>query len=342
MDLEKSTTANLNFYFKMSKKIDCYLKSATTISPAASSPPPAATSEIVHTPPSPLEDQAKRQRIDMTDKLDNLVAQMEKVLETTAQTNRTVTQMQRDFAATNQAVKSLTVKVNSIELSLNDLTIRSQEAENKIESVVEQNENIVQRLDNLEAENRKLRQDLKDEGIKRDNIENTTRKYMLEFSGVPQLDNETNDDCRKICAKILTLAGLADPLKTIDLAHRKANQVSIICKFKSRYEARQAYAVRFKLKGISSSQIPGYENNHEDNDLYINESLTFDRSRIRAQIAAKVKALNNNRDKPNWIKVTTSDGEIKVGVGKETRKCPTLEEFDKRYPNSIPVRSFAR
>ena len=55
----------------------------------------------------------------------------------------------------------------------------------------------------LEEENRELKMDLSKEASKRVSIENQGRKYMLEFSGIPEAENETSEDCKKTVRKLL-------------------------------------------------------------------------------------------------------------------------------------------
>ena len=285
---------------------------------------------ITHSPPSPPAAEPKRRIMEA----ETAAAAAELTIDQKLDNITTI------CANTSHTVNLLMQTVAGVEAAVVNLDARTTKVEERLDGLAVDNADIRKRLEKLEAENRDLKMDLAKEATKRDSIENQGRKYMLEFSGVPEADNETSEDCKKICAKVLALAGYNDALATIDLAHRKMNK-SIICLFKERSLARKAYAVRFNLKGKTSENIPGFED-IQGNELYINESLTFDRSIIRAQMAAKCKILNHGKPKDQWIKVSTSDGELKCGVGKKPPKCPTIKEFDRMFPNDIQAREFRR
>ena len=88
----------------------------------------------------------------------------------------------------------------------------------------------------------------------------------------------------------------------IDMAHRKMAG-GIIVRFHSRTVRNDVYDKRFNLQGKTSLDLGlGFT---KKNDLYLNESLTFDRSVL-------LKVYNKDLPKDDKLKVKTQQGYIKV------------------------------
>ena len=213
--------------------------------------------------------------------------------------------------------------------------------EQKAETAALKNENAVltDRLWAAEARLGKLELALVDESRKRDENENVSRKQCLEFSGIPKLPNETRDDPKKFVIKIMNLAGCATPSSAIDDAHRKMGG-GLIARFKTREDRNEVYNRRFSLTGKTSAEIEGFEQ-LEGNELYINESLTIDRSRLMKCVREKLKILNRGRSKEAKFKTKTTGGVIQCqGVSGLYLKVTSIEDFDRIHPNNIECYKF--
>ena len=97
---------------------------------------------------------------------------------------------------------------------------------------------------------------------------------------------------------------------------------------------------RFNLTDRTSKELPGYEN-AVGNDLYINESLTTDRSRLMACVRAKLKFLNAGVPKLERTKCKTSGAVVQVqNTGGNYLKVTSINYFDRMHPNDIELKSF--
>ena len=158
-------------------------------------------------------------------------------------------------------------------------------------------------MDNLEC-------GLEHEAEMRDALEANGRLINLEISGVPKLEGETRDKCKEHVAKVMALVGSENDKSAIDVAHRKAGG-GLIVKFKFREQRDEVYSKRFNLQGKTSLDL-GFELPDKGNDLYLNESLSFDRSKLMKGIRDKLKILNAGKSKETRIKAKTANGVVKV------------------------------
>ena len=153
-----------------------------------------------------------------------------------------------------------------------------------------------------------------------DKNENSSRKYNLEFSGVPKDIDEQRDMPRKYVFDIMKLMGSQNDDSAIDVAHRKMAG-SIIARFNTQSQRDEVYEKRFDLKEISSINL-GFAVPAKGNPIYENESLTFQRSKIMEDVRKKLKLLNEGRDKTTRFKSKSSGGRLLVM--KTNRGMPPL------------------
>ena len=242
-------------------------------------------------------------------------------------------------ASTDATIKALSAQVTNLETAVNfhDSEILQLRAENAaLKSAAQEQE---ARMAANETRMTKLELGLAEESRKRDDSENVSRKQCLEISGVPKLENEQRDDAKKIVAKVMALAGSANDVTAIDNAHRKMGG-GLIARFKTREQRNEVYSKRFSLTDRTSKELPGYED-AVGNDLYINESLTTDRSRLMACVRAKLKFLNAGVPKLARTKCKTSGGVVQVqNVGGNYLKVTSMNDFDRMHPNDIELKSF--
>ena len=93
---------------------------------------------------------------------------------------------------------------------------------------------------------------------------------------MPKDIDEQRDMPRKYVLEIMKLMGSQNDDSAIDVAHRKMAG-SIIAKFNMRSKRDEVYEKRFALKDISSIDL-GFAVPAKGNPIYVNESLTFERS----------------------------------------------------------------
>ena len=242
-------------------------------------------------------------------------------------------------ASTDASIKALSAQVTTLETAVNfhDSEIMQLRAENTaLKSAAQEQEArmgaMAMRMTNLEL-------GLAQESRKRDDSENVSRKQCLEISGVPKLENEQRDDAKKIVAKVMALAGSTNNVTAIDDAHRKMGG-GLIARFKTREQRNEVYSRRFNLTDRTSKELPGYEE-AVGNDIYINESLTTDRSQLMACVRAKLKFLNAGVPKLARTKCKTSGGVIQVqNTGGNYLKVTSMSDFDRMHPNDITLKSF--
>ena len=203
-------------------------------------------------------------------------------------------------------VTGLTSKFDALETKVTNLSTKYEEQKAQVENLLKRNTELQQENAEIKGEMGKMRQDLNVESFKRDQLENQDRKFCLEVSGVPQSDDE---DPHKLVEKVMELAGATQRAAAIDIAHRKYAG-GLIVRFHSRTDRDQVYDKRFQLKGKSSLNMD--MDFVEKNDLYINESLTFDRSVLMKIVRDEVKVYNQGKPKEQKLKVKTVGGYIKV------------------------------
>jgi len=174
---------------------------------------------------------------------------------------------------------------------INDTLISAQSA------LREQNEQ-------LSNEIQALRQGLRVESAMRDNLENHDRKMNLDFSGLPIKDKE---EPVKLIAKVMRLAGSTFSAADVDVAHRK-RAGGMIVRFKTRQARDEVFSKRFNLKNITSLDL-GFSEKHF---IYVNKSLTFDRSVLMKQVRDQLRTFNRDKAQDQRAKVKTEGGVIKL------------------------------
>ena len=154
-----------------------------------------------------------------------------------------------------------------------------------------------------------LTRDLRLEELKRDNLEANSRLYNLEISGLPVVSPEHDDPmelARKVVSRVTRGQVSGDE---VDVAHRKlGGPKNIILRFRSRTARDRVYAAKKCLKDVSRKEL-GYAT---DGDVFLNESLTFDRSSLMRDVRAKVKSFNAGKVGASRCKLLTDRGVIKI------------------------------
>ena len=203
----------------------------------------------------------------------------------------------------------------------------------KLENLQLKSENaaLALRMDAMEDRMEEMDTALERESEMRDNMEANGRLINLELSGIPKKEGEKDSDCKAYVGEVMKLIGSENDVSAVDVAHRKYAG-GIIIKFKSRDQRNEVYLKRFNLVGKTSLNL-GFELPEKGNDLYLNESLSFDRSRLMKDIRDRLKILNAGKDKDSRIKAKTSNGVIQVqnSWGKFI-KISKMQQFNILYP----------
>ena len=176
-----------------------------------------------------------------------------------------------------------------------------------------ENEELKARLDRVEKRCDVLEEDLRIQSKMRDENEQNSRMVNLEISGVPQLPGETDTDCKKIAGEVMKLVGSRYAEADVDDAHRKFAG-GLIVRFMSRTVRNEVYLKRFALVGKKAQDVAprfrGVEGAEED--LYINENLSYDRLKLMKYCRDKIKPMNVCVSKEGILKTKSLRGNVFV------------------------------
>ena len=322
---------------------------ADTIATSSLSSTSLSSNNLLHTPPSPPEQNIlKRQKqVDNEDIRASIVELTSAIKSLT--TICTSNQSKIDnvlLISTNNAneIKSLSRKANDNETALQFLSTKSDQQQEATANLQQTNREMQQTIANLQQDIEHLRQNLAEEKSKRDNQEKVNRKSCLEISGIPQSTPENVDIRRRRVLDICEVLGVPMTALEIDDVHRKQNG-EIIVLFSNRTSRDKLFNKRKspQLQALSSSSFIDWPQLNRGRKLFINESLTTDRSKVAAICRRKAKQLNSqqNRSGDAAIRIGSSQGDLTVNkiINSQIRilKFSTVDEFDKFFPNSIEV-----
>lgn len=172
-------------------------------------------------------------------------------------------------------------------------------------------ENVMKKNKQLEDENKKinnvvkrLQEHLKEETIKRDELEAYGRRTCIELVGLPITENENCQNLAVAVAKLMKMDAFSK--NEIDVAHRvsQKDNANIIVKFKSRSARDSFFVNRQQLKGMTVHKIyedllagqdnasakdhPYYGNTNKN---FVNESLTPAKKNLFWKARTKTKEL---------------------------------------------------
>ena len=193
-----------------------------------------------------------------------------------------------------------------------------------------------ERIGALEAKVGTIEIDLKEESRKRDEAEQNSRMVNLEISGIPQLDGETDDDCKTIAADVMKLIGSEYGVADVDDAHRKMAG-GLIVRFMSRTVRKEVLSKRFALAGKKAMDVaPRFRKcAGSKNDLYINENLSYDRSKLMKICRDRIKPLNvGATTKEQRTKTKSTRGHVQVQKPDGNfAKIKNVTDFERVYPD---------
>ena len=198
--------------------------------------------------------------------------------------------------------------------------------------LIKKNTELEKRVEYLEASLKEVKVSVALEAKLRDDIDLNNRKYNLEMSGIPGFDQEDPAKPMEYCKKMMTLVGSVMPHDMLDVAHRKMNG-GIIMRFKSRTARDEVYARRFQLKGITSHDF-GFALPQKGNFIFVNESLSHDRSILMQQIRLRLKVINERIPKDDRFKLSSNNGKIRaMDAQKQWKTVTSIQEFERLHPD---------
>ena len=175
---------------------------------------------------------------------------------------------------------------------------------------------------------------MKEEAKLRDDVDYNNRKYNLEMPGIPIVEKEDPSKPIQYCRKMMELVGATSSTEALDIAHRKFNG-GIIMRFKTRAARDEVYDKRFNLKSVTSIDF-GFAHPIKGNLIFLNESLSHDRSILMQQIRIKMKLINQERSKEDRFKMHSVNGRVRVmDQQKEWRTVTSTAEFDRLHPSGL-------
>ena len=180
---------------------------------------------------------------------------------------------------TTKSLVDLNNKYKNMEDSQSFISKQFEDHKKMVENVVKKNVQIENENSKLNNLLKTLQHQLKEETIKRDELEAYGRRTCVEVSGIPYTEGE---DCAEIATTVAELIKIEGFRKnTIDVAHRvsQKDSANIIIKFKSRTARDSFHAHRHNLKGMTVhnlSELLGADNVFAGitNKIFVNESLT--------------------------------------------------------------------
>ena len=223
---------------------------------------------------------------------------------------RICTKMEVSIAGLEESEKSANVRLNKLEQAQQFTSEHLDKIDNGQLLLMEENKALRERVDILEASLKEVKVQIAQEAKLRDDVDLNNRKYCLELSGLPATPKEDPAKPMEYAKKLLELVGSTSPDTCLDIAHRKMNG-GIIIRFKTRTDRNEVYDRRFKLKGVTSIKF-GFINPIKGNPIFLNESLSHDRSILLASIRRRMKHVNDELDKDERFKIHTSNGKIRM------------------------------
>ena len=199
--------------------------------------------------------------------------------------------------------------------------------------ILKENTALAKRVEFLEASLKEVKLAAVMEAKLRDDIDLNNRKYNLEMNGIPGTENEDPAKPIEYCKQMMTLVGSTMPHESLDIAHRKMNG-GIIMRFKSRAARDEVYARRFNLKGKTSHDF-GFDLPQKGNFIFVNESLSHDRSLLMQQIRLRLKVINEGIPKDDRFKLSSNNGKIRaMDSQKQWKTVTTIQQFERLHPGN--------
>ena len=252
--------------------------------------------------PSSSPDPCLAQLVSLMTKLSNDVLDVKACLsDNRATMDNQFSTMKNEFANLSSTVLNLSKK--QFELSKENEELKSDVAIMKVQ---------IAELKRKDAERNK---EVAEEVFARDELEAQQRRYNLVVSGIVKVDED--EDCKAIANAFFVKLLPSYQRRSLDICHRTASG-SLICRFVTRSARDSIFALRKTLKDRTTSDF-GLPNNDIKNKIYINESLTFLRSRIFREAKSACQEYNTAHPTAKY-KVIIHKGLVKAVDPNEKKK----------------------
>ena len=245
-------------------------------------------------------------------------------VENTAKLDENMGKLDMQFAELKHEFSSLSATVQN--LSDKQFDIVKENHELKAEIAV-----VKQEVMDLKAKDANRSKERDDEVAARDDLEAQQRRYNLTISGIVQ--QSENENCKDVANRFFSQLLPGHDHNTLDICHRTKGG-ELICRFATR-SARDAIFKESKKKdGLRTKTTTdfGLPGNNIRNRIYVNESLTFLRSRISK--AARAAVFEYNKTHPfakrkaivhkGFVKIVDANDNLHVMM-----KVESVEEFFK-------------
>ena len=196
----------------------------------------------------------------------------------------------------------LVISKQAAQATFNETTLKRQEEfDGKLDIIKE-------KMKNLERENRTLQEDLRREALARDDLEAQARRLCLNVSGFAEVEGENP---KAIMYAIYDFLGITQDRSTVDIAHRTFSK-NLIFRFSTRTARDAVYSQRRKFENIKAEEL-GFKSSSKPG-VYINESLSRERSMLMREARARQKIFNVGKEGDQRAKLHSDNGIIKMKV----------------------------
>ena len=223
--------------------------------------------------------------------------------------------------------ENLTTSISKIESSVNQANGRLAALESHIKKQEDQilqlsagHEKVSTQYEHLKSLIDALTERVKNEEMARDDLETQGRRYCLTVSGIQETEGE---NCIDIIYKLYKYLNINQDKSTIDICHRTFAK-HLIVRFTSCTARDALYDKRSKLKGVTAEDL-GFKGT--GTDIFINESLSFARSKIMKEARIRMKAYNEDKSLADKVKLNTSNGVIKMKCKGKNFKIMEIDDI---------------
>ena len=196
---------------------------------------PPSSLNLQHSPLSPPDNEAKKQKVSPDEslpqlhkKIDQLTNAMAALTDICSSNKLEIKNMLAVSSENSKRIEQLTKRTTENEQSLHFLSAQSDQQKTVTTDLQKNSTDMQQTIDNLKDELETLREDLKEERKMRDAQEATKRKQMLDITGIPKADSEPKDLLRKRVLDICDVLQVPMTMREIDDIHRKQNGEVIV------------------------------------------------------------------------------------------------------------------
>ena len=208
-----------------------------------------------------------------------------------------------------EKISHINARINEFESALSFTSTTAEENKQKtsnLETVVAAQ---AATIEQLSLKINKLEVKLKCEADKRDRSENVGRRQNLEISGIPSCDPEPRSLLKQRVLELAQALGAKISLPDIEDAHRKRSG-GVIVRMISRPARDELYKYadnpefKPKLIALNSNSFPNWPTLERGKKIFLNESLTEDRSRLAKICRDKLNIINREEGRIGYQRLS--------------------------------------